>query len=197
MGLRMHLRTGGRTPHLTAASFELSPIAETGVTLTTPGDGSCNAARSTATSPQTITVRAGPVPIVLVPRVTTRVALAGYYGPGIVATMLETITGTLRLSYDRKIWRRSSRLARSTSHRLDDSGSAPTASQTLSTTITPTASILLDGLAGPHLDLADRPSLRSRRQPASTSRTRPAPPTASSRPPNHSPTAAPRARPQS
>ena len=129
------------------------------MTLTTPGDGSCNAARSTATSPQTITVRAGPVPIVLVPRVTTRVALAGYYGPGIVATMLETITGTLRLSYDRKTWRRSSRLARSTSHRLDDSGSAPTASQTLSTTITPTASILLDGLAGPHLDLADRPSL--------------------------------------
>ena len=188
MGLRMHLETGGRNPHLTAASFDLSASAKTGVALTTAGDGTCNATRSTATSPQAITVHAGPVPIVLVPRLTTRVALAGGYGAGIVATTLQTITGTLRLGYDGKTWRRSSGLARMTSHRLDDSElGADGARGRFSTTITPTASILLDGLAGPHLISTTSRRSRSRRRPASISRTRPAPPTASSRPSNRSP----------
>ena len=102
MGLRMHLETGGRTPHLTAASFELSPAANTGVAVTTAGDGSCNATRSTATSPQTITVHAGPVPIVLVPLTSTRVAIAGGFGSGITASELQTITGTVRLQLRRQ-----------------------------------------------------------------------------------------------
>lgn len=129
------------------------------MTLTTAADGTCNVTRSTAASSHIVTVHAGPVPIVLVPRLTTRVALAGDYGPGIAATTLQTITGTALLRYDGRTWRRSSRLARTTSHRLDDSASAPAASRALSATITPTAAILLDGPAGPHLDLADRASL--------------------------------------
>ena len=159
MGLRMHLGTGGRKPHLTAASFELTPAANTGVTVTTTADGTCKATRSTATTRARVTVHAGPVPIVLVPRTATRVTLDGSDGPGITATTLQTISGSLRLSYDGKSWRRSAHLTRRTTHRLGDSQPAPAAAQTLTSTITPTASILLDGLAGPHLDLSDAPSV--------------------------------------
>ena len=159
MGLRMHLETGGRKPHLTAAAFQLQPAAKTGVTVTTTADGTCNVTRSTATIGSRVTVHAGPVPIVLVPRIATRIALAGSYGPGITATTLQTIAGTLRLSYDGKSWRRSAHLTRRTDHRLDDSQPALAAARTLTSTIAPTASILLDGLAGPHLDLSDQPSV--------------------------------------
>ena len=159
MGLRMHLGTGGRKPHLTAASFELTPAANTGVTVTTTADGTCKATRSTASTRARVTVHAGPVPIVLVPRTATRITLDGSYGPGITATTLQTITGSLRLSYDGKSWRRSVHLTRKTTHGLGDSQPAPAAAHTLTSTITPTASILLDGLAGPHVDLSDAPSL--------------------------------------
>ena len=159
VSVHARLETGGRRPHLTAASFQLSPTGKTGVAVTTAADGTCTVTRSTGSDGRAVTVHAGPVPIVLVPRASTRVAIGGGYGSGITASELQTVTGTVRLSYDGRTWRRAGHLVRTVSDQLDDSQPAPAAAQRLVTTIAPTVSILLDGLSGPHLDLSDTPSL--------------------------------------
>lgn len=159
MSLHAQLETGGHRPHLTAASFALTPTAKTGVAVTTADDGTCNATRSTRSDGRPVTVHAGSVPLVLVPRASTRFAIAGSYGSGTAATELQTITGTVRLSYDGGSWRRGAHLVRTVSSHLDDSQPAPGAARQLTATIAATASILLDGLSGPHLDLNDTPSL--------------------------------------
>lgn len=104
-------------------------------------------------------MHAGPVPIVLVPRVAANVSLTGDDVPGVTATALQTVTGTVRLTYAGRTWRHTAHLARVTDHSLDDSQPAPATGTSLTATITATATFLVDGLAGPHVRLTDSPSL--------------------------------------
>jgi alpha-tubulin suppressor-like RCC1 family protein len=159
VALRAHLETGGGRPHLTVASFELTPSARTGVTVTTTAGGSCDISRSIAVTPARVTVHAGPVPIVLVPRVATNVSLTGDYAAGVTATGLQTVAGTVLLTYDGRAWRHAAHLTRTTEHSLDDSQAPAATGTSLTAAIAPTATILVDGLAGPHLRFADSPSL--------------------------------------
>lgn len=71
-------------------------------------------------------MHAGPVPIVLVPRVAANVSLTGDDVPGVTATALQTVTGTVRLTYAGRTWRHTAHLARVTDHSLDDSQPAGT-----------------------------------------------------------------------
>ena len=111
VSVHARLETGGRRPHLTAASFQLSPTGKTGVAVTTAADGTCTVTRSTGSDGRAVTVHAGPVPIVLVPRASTRAAIGGGYGSGITASELQTVTGTVRVELPRQdvAARRSSR----------------------------------------------------------------------------------------
>lgn len=159
VALRTRLETGGTRPHLTAASFELTPSAKTGVTVTTTAGGTCDISRSIVVTPARVTVHAGPVPIVLVSRVATNVSLTGDYASGVSAAALQTVAGTVLLTYDGRAWRHTAHLTRTTEHSLDDRQAPPATGTSLTATIAPTATILVDGLAGPHLRFADSPSL--------------------------------------